>query len=57
MKQLFTFFILTISLLGFNSATYADDHGATSEDTEVTATDDQKKKPNKGGEEEEPECE
>jgi len=59
MKQLFTLFILMISLLGFNSATYATEEGVKSADTQPAAAeaDDQKKKIKKAEGDEESECE
>jgi len=57
MKQLFTLFILMISLLGFNSATYATEEGAKNADTQSAAVDDKKKKKKKTEGDEEPECE
>ena len=65
MNKLFTLLILTLSLLGFNSSSYAAkdgskaaeaaDHGQMTAE-EAKANKDKKKK-KKGDEEEEPECE
>lgn len=58
MKQLLTLFILALSLIGFNSVSYAAEQGAKSVDIQIAMADegDDKKKKKKGEEEEEPEC-
>ncbi len=55
MNKLFTLLLLSLSLLGFNSSSYAADEGTQAIATEQSEANDDKKKKKDG--EEEPECE